>query len=204
MVVVCVDVVLGPLITLVIFNRNKKWPELRLDLALVGLVQLVALAYGLWTVFVARPVHLVFEYDRFRVVHAVEVPAELLDKAPPEWRNMPVLGPSLLSLRPFKDEQERFSATMAAMQGASLSARPDLWQAYDKAHAEILSEAKPVAKLKRRFAGQTVQIDEAARSAGRKAEDLVYLPMVGRKTFWTVLLDPVTAQPLAFLPLDSF
>jgi hypothetical protein len=25
-----------------------------------------------------------------------------------------------------------------------------------------------------------------------------------RKSFWTVLLDPVTAEPLAVLPMDSF
>jgi hypothetical protein len=33
---------------------------------------------------------------------------------------------------------------------------------------------------------------------------LAYLPMVGRKTFWTVLIDTVTADVLAFMPLDSF
>ena len=41
-------------------------------IAVVALIQLVALGYGLWTVFIARPVHLVFEIDRFRVVHAIE------------------------------------------------------------------------------------------------------------------------------------
>jgi len=62
-----VDVILGPLITLTVFNRSKPRSELVRDLTVVGLIQLAALGYGLWTVFVARPVHLVFEYDRFRV-----------------------------------------------------------------------------------------------------------------------------------------
>jgi hypothetical protein len=78
LIVVTVDVILGPLITLAVFNRAKPWTELRRDLVIVALIQLSALGYGLWTVFVARPVHLVFEYDRFRVVHAVEVPPEML------------------------------------------------------------------------------------------------------------------------------
>ena len=78
LILVAVDVILGPLMTLTIFNRSKPWPELRRDLAIVVLLQLAALSYGLWSVFVARPVHLVFEYDRFRVVHAVEVPPEML------------------------------------------------------------------------------------------------------------------------------
>jgi len=28
--------------------------------------------------------------------------------------------------------------------------------------------------------------------------------MVGRKSFWTVFLDPITGEVLAFMPLDSF
>ena len=203
-IVVSVDVILGPLITLVIFNRDKKWVELRMDLLVVVVIQLAALGYGLWTVFVARPVHLVFEYDRFRVVHALEVPPSMMDSLPANLQALPLLGPTLLSLRPFKNDEESVEATLQALKGLSLSARPDLWQPYEAARAEILREARPVVKLKQRFAAQTAQIDRAASSAGRKADDLVYLPMVGRKTFWTVLLDPVTAQPLAFLPLDSF
>jgi hypothetical protein len=38
----------------------------------------------------------------------------------------------------------------------------------------------------------------------RRTDALVYLPMNGRKSFWTVLLDPVTAEVLGFIPLDSF
>src|SRR6478609_8700249 len=57
LLLVSVDVILGPLITLAIFNRAKPRKELRRDLAVVGLIQLAALGYGLWTVFVARPVH---------------------------------------------------------------------------------------------------------------------------------------------------
>ena len=74
--VVAVDVVLGPLITFTIFNRAKPRRELRRDLAVVVLLQLAGLGYGLWTVQLARPVHLVYELDRFRVVHQVEIPEE--------------------------------------------------------------------------------------------------------------------------------
>jgi hypothetical protein len=58
--------------------------------------------------------------------------------------------------------------------------------------------------LKARFASQAVAINAAVARTGRKSEELAYLPMVGRKSFWTVLLDPVTAEVLGFMPLDSF
>ena len=115
LIVVAVDVVLGPLLTFTIFNRAKPWRELRRDLAVVGLLQLAGLGYGLWTVAVARPVHLVFEIDRFRVVHAIDVPEELMNNVPRDIEAMPWTGPTLLSIRPFKDEKESFDATMVAL-----------------------------------------------------------------------------------------
>lgn len=204
LIVVMVDVILGPLITLAVFNRAKPVRELKRDLTLVALLQLAALGYGMWTVFVARPVHMVFEYDRFRVVHAVDVPAELLNRTPPDVVALPLTGPTLLSLRPFRDANEKMEATMAALDGLSLSARPDLWQAYAAAKGDIWQAAKPVSELKTRFAAQAAVIDAAIAKTGRKPETLAYLPMVGRKSFWTVLLDPATAEVMGFLPIDSF
>jgi hypothetical protein len=204
LIVIAVDVVLGPLLTFIIFNRAKPWAELRRDLAVVGILQLAGLGYGLWTVAVARPVHLVFEIDRFRVVHAVDVPEELMDRVPKNIHAMPWRGPTLLSVRPFKDEKEGFDATMVALRGIALSARPDLWQPYEAAKAEVLKVAKPVAQLKSRFTGQASEIDRVANASGQVPDTLLYVPMVGRKSFWTVFVDPVTTQPVAFIPLDSF
>ncbi len=204
LLVVSVDVVMGPLITFAIFNRAKPWKSLRRDLAVVGLLQLAALGYGLWTVAVARPVHLVFEYNRLRVVHAIEVPQDMLARAPATVQALPWSGPTPLSLRPFKDSSENFDATLAAMGGVSLSARPDLWQPYDAGRADILKEARPVAVLRQRFAARAADIDAAVAATGRPPDALRWLPVAGRKVFWTALIDAATAQPLGYLPLDSF
>lgn len=204
LIVVAVDVILGPLITLVVFNHTKPRRELVRDLSVVALIQLCGLAYGLWAVFVARPVHMVFEYDRFRVVHAVDVPPELLPRAPRELSALPVTGPTLLSLRPLKDGNEKMEATMTALQGLPLSARPDFWQSYAAGKTEILRAAAPVAALKVKFEKQANEIDRVIAMTGRQPHTLVYLPLVGRKSFWTVFLDPVTAEVVGFMPLDSF
>ena len=202
--VVAVDVIMGPLITLAIFNRAKPRRELLIDFTVVGLLQLAALGYGLWTVFAARPVHLVFEYSRMTVVHAIDVDADLLAKAPTSLQKLPVTGPTVIALRPFKNPEEQFDATMAAFEGFPLAARSDLWQAYEPARADVLKEAKPVAELRARFSNQAAQIDLAIAATGRPVTDLRYLPLLSRKTAWTVLLDTTTAEPLGYLPLDSF
>ena len=202
--VVAVDVVLGPLITLVIFNPAKTRRHLVMDFTVIGLLQVAALAYGLWTVFVARPVHLVFEYHRMAVVHAIDVDSDLLAKAPPSLQTLPVTGPTVIALRPFKNPAEQFDATTAALKGFRLAARSDLWQAYEPARADVLKEAKPVAELRVRFSNQAAEIDRAIAATGKPVTDLRYLPLLSRKTAWTVLLDTTTAEPLGYLPLDSF
>ncbi len=204
LLVVVVDVVVGPLLTFAVFNRKKPMKELRRDLFIVVLLQLGALGYGLWTVYAARPVHLVFEIDRFQTVHAIEVDADLLKKAPPNLRITPLLGPTLLAVRPFKDSNESGEATMAALSGVSLSSRPDLWQEYEAAKPRVRTVAKPAASLLTRFPAQKSTIEQAVNDVGRPIDKLAYVPMKSRMQFWTVLLDAQTMDVVGFINLDSF
>jgi len=203
LILVSVDVVLGPLITLAIFSKSKPRLELVRDLAIVGLIQLSALGYGMWTVFVARPVYLAFEIDRFRVIHAVDVPVEMLPQAPPGFEPLPSFGPKLVAVRPFRNPQESFEATMAALEGVQLGARPDLWQPYPDARTRILQAAKPASDLLRRFPDAVERVEVAIADSGRPVESLMYLPLMGRNQVWTVLLDAATADVAGFMPLDS-
>lgn len=207
LLVITVDVIMGPLLTLAIFSTEKSRRALRFDLAIIGVLQLVALVYGLWTVAVARPVHLVFEINRFLVVHAIDVSPELLERAPPALRQLPMTGPTLLSVRAFKDNTEQTDVTMAALAGIAVGARPDLWQSYASAKSQILQVARPLVELKTRFPARVGDIDMAVNAAivtGRTAPSVAYVPMIGRSTFWTVLIDASTAEVIAFVPIDSF
>lgn len=205
LLVVVVDVIMGPIITLTIFDRRKPWNKLRRDLLIVVLLQLSALSYGLWTVAMARPVHLVFEIDRFRVVHAIEVPDDLVHMTPQGITALPFSGPSLLGLRPFKDGDEQMEATMAALQGVYPSSRPDLWQTYEASRAEVMRVAKPVGQLRQRFPEQVAAIEAALAGQSAAAVNAArYVPLAARKSFWTVLVDGRNGDILGFVPLDSF
>jgi hypothetical protein len=204
LLVVTVDVILGPPITLAVFNRTKPWPTLRHDLVVVAIIQLAALGYGLWTVSVARPVHMVFEFDRFRIVHAIEIPPELIERTPSGVNALPLWGPTPLAVREFRNGSESADATLAAIQGVSLSARPDLWEPYASAVPRILQAAKPIAVLKTRFPAKAADIDRAVIQFGGKPESALYLPLTSRSVFWTAFLDPANATVIGAMPLDSF
>jgi len=203
LILVTVDVILGPLLTFSIFDRRKSRRALAFDFTAIGATQLAALGYGLWVVSVARPVHLVFEYDRFRVVHAVEVPRNLLPKTPAGIDALPLTGPTMLSLRPTTGS-ERADAVMEELGGTPTAVRPDFWQAYDTARSAVLKHAKPISELKQRFPAQAGLIDQGIAASGRPAEDLHYLPLFGRKQFWTAFIDAETTQVLATIPLDPY
>ncbi len=203
LLIVCVDVVLGPLITLAIFNRKKPWKELRRDLAFVVVLQAGALAYGLWSVFVARPVQLVFEVDKFRVVHAINIEPEWQERIPSGVNAFPVLGPELMAVRPFKDESEKALAEFSAVQGAKIAFQPEYWQPYTNAVPAIRAAAKPVSALKTRFVDRAAEISAVLTHAGLNENSALYLPLIGREASWTAFLDPATMMPVAYMPLNA-
>jgi len=147
---------------------------------------------------------LVFEYNRFTVVHAAQLSKEALSLVPQELVATPWTGPTALGLRPFRSQKEQMDATMDALQGAPLAARTDLWQSFDASRQALRAAAKPMADLKQRTPQASPLIDAWLANSGRTLGELSYVPLVGRKTFWTVVLDAQTADILGYLPIDSF
>ena len=66
-----VDLVLGPLITFLIFDPNKSRKAIMFDLVTILIIQAGALAYGIYTTYVQRPVALVL-IDEFVVSSTME------------------------------------------------------------------------------------------------------------------------------------
>src|SRR5262245_2596822 len=60
MILVAVDVILGPLATLVVFTPTKPRRLIVLDLAVIGAFQVAALAYGAHVMAEVRPLYMVF------------------------------------------------------------------------------------------------------------------------------------------------
>jgi len=65
-----VDLVLGPVLTFVIFKPKK--PGLKFDLTVIGIIQASALAWGCWFVHLERPIATVFAQGYFLTMKADE------------------------------------------------------------------------------------------------------------------------------------
>jgi hypothetical protein len=205
-ILVGVDIVCGPLLTAVLFDPKKSRRELTLDLSLVALVQLVALAYGVHSISQARPVALVFEIDRLVVVSAVQVDTADLAMAPPGLGSLSWRGPVLLGTRQPKDGNETLKSIEQSLQGVEPSARPGWWQDYSLNVPEIQERMKNLADLRaRRPSADHKAIDEAVEQTGLNLGELFYLPMTSRKTLdgWIILLD-AEGKIVGYCEVDGF
>lgn len=69
LILVTVDLILGPLLTFVVYKPNK--PRLKLDLTVIAFVQLAALGYGMYTIHQGHPAYVTFAVDRFTLINIV-------------------------------------------------------------------------------------------------------------------------------------
>ncbi|MFZ6864521.1 TfpX/TfpZ family type IV pilin accessory protein [Undibacterium sp. Ji67W] len=204
LLLVCsVDVVLGPLLTLVIFDTRKPRSEIVRDLTIIAVLQLSGLCYGVHTVYLARPVVIAFEGKLFRVVSAIEIEDDELSKAPDEFKTLSLTGPTFVGTREVASEDERFDAIAHAMAGSDKSMRPTFWQPYEKSVSRILSDSKPLTTLLKKHPEQKNALDQVLAKSGKKMDELRYLPLISKFAVWTILLDAKTAQPVSYLSVDS-
>ncbi len=105
LLLLAVDVVLGPCLTLVVFKPGKK--TLVMDLTAIALLQLSALAYGVWTVAEGRPAWLVFAVDRFELVRVLDIDERKLEQADLAYRQPSLLGPQWVAASNPVDSDER-------------------------------------------------------------------------------------------------
>lgn len=205
LIVVGVDVICGPLLTLVLFNHLKSQRELALDLTLVALIQLAALAYGLHTVVEARPVYLAFEVDRFRAVTMADIQR---DKLRHELGGLHVIGwagPKLIGVRAPKDNDEMMRSLELSLGGIDQSVRPDWWVPYGEVRSRVLAKARLVSELREKRPDQKTLIDVSVSESGLKEESLRWLPITSfQSTGWVALVDATSADIKSFAPVDGF
>ena len=206
--IVCVDVVCGPLLTLVVFDRTKPRRELRRDIAIIVALQLLALAYGLYSVSQARPVFLGYEGNRFRVVSAADIDPSQLHKALPEFRTLGYTGPRLVGARLAESSDSDYKdSILQSLAGLPPSFRPERWVPYESLRRQLQAELQPISTLKSKRPEAVGDIDEALRKHGLSEADVGYLPVDAEKANspnWVAVVERSTGVLKLFLPLDGW
>jgi len=203
LLLVGVDLALGPLLTLIVFRANKR--GLMFDLVVIGMFQTAALVYGMSIVLQSRPVFLVAAVDRLVVVGANDVSdADLVQGSEPRFRSRSWTGPRLVAARMPTDPIERSNLAFSALAGRDLQNLPRYYCDYADGGKALLQRAKPLEQLLKKNAGNGPVIEGWLRGAGRSANSVVWIPLQANKADMVMLLDAQSAEPLKALRIDPW
>jgi len=202
MLLIGVDVVLGPLLTLIVYDPAKK--SLLYDLAVIAMLQIAALIYGVNVMASARPAFVVYLRGGFDVVSANDVVTEDMAQAQlPEFQSVPLTGPRLAAARVPVDPGVQLRIGMeAAAGGADLTAYPRYYIPYATASREAAASGKPLAALAQASPENAAAVARLAASSGKSADALVYLPLHTRSVQMSIVLDKANGDVVGVLPLE--
>lgn len=195
--IVGVDVVIGPLLTLIIFDPRKK--ELLFDLSVILALQLSALAYGMYAMHAGRPAFVVFVDGRFSVVAAASIEDSALAEAREEFRSLPQSGPRLVAVDLPDDPAARTDLLFAGFSGLGAQNLPRYYVPYTERRADVLAAARPLERLLAFGSSEGIEIDSTLKRLGRRADQVRYLPVATERTTLTALVDASTGDLLAMV-----
>lgn len=185
-----VDVVCGPLLTLLLYTKNKAPKLLYLDLGLIFLLQSAALVYGVSTAWNARPLYLVLEVDRFKAITRAELQNDDIDRLPNELRTGILKKPMIVGIRPPISIQEKNKVLFESIQGGrDYAERPEFYVPYsDKIASEALIKAKPLSYFLAKHLEMHEWAEGYSAAGGLSIDKIKYLPIIA-KNDWIAILD---------------
>lgn len=196
-----VDVCLGPLLTLTVFVPGKK--GLEFDLAVIAMLQVAGLTYGVYMLSQARPVYVAFVRDRFELARANHIAPEELEKARANgYGRLPLTGPRVVGTRLPTDPDEQFRIANSGLAGIDLQGYPQYFVPYEQVRAEVLKHAQPLSRL--RALNPPDKVERALARLERPDEGLRFLPMRAGVKDLAVVVDARTGDVVRLLNLQPW
>ena len=203
MLIAGVDLVIGPLLTLIIYRHDK--PGVKTDLMIIGLLQTGFLVYGLHSIVLSRPVFIVASVNRFDMVFANELPPERLAAgSAPAYRDLGFTSPRIVGAIMPADPKEAQAVTMSALSGqGDLQTMPRYYVDYSRVAAQMLAASYPLAYSKLTSRTEIDRIIAAARDYGKSPDTVRWLHLASSRGLAVMLIDarngavigPVNADP---------
>ena len=204
LILASVDLIIGPFLTLLVYKSGKR--HLRLDLTIIGLIQISALLYGAYTIFLARPAYVVFAVNQFEVVTAADIPAEEQQKAnSPEFLHSPLGRFRVVGVRLPVDIEEQNRILFAAIVGHDLSHFPQHYVPYESQGGNVAARGIPIPELRRLNPGREQEITDWVAKFAHSEADVRFVPVRSLKRDVVALVRSESGELLdfaAFIPWE--
>ena len=198
--IAAVDIILGPLLTLIIFNPTKK--ELKMDVSIIAFIQIAALVSGLYVVHNERPVAKIFRDGTFHMVTAYDMTER--DIAVSDLEKYRIGGAVTIYLD-LPDEYEPFSKLLLK----SVRKREPIFlnsSLYKKFDAQAVAKMRLFSIDIERYVkdeygkeGQTI-LKSFLNKHNAKADDYLYIGIHSRYKFAITAINPKTLEFIGIIP----
>jgi len=203
-----VDVVLGPLFTLLVANAAKPRRELARDIAVIVTVQLCALIYGAATLWHGRPLYYTFSEDRLELVAASDLSPQEIALA---RRSNPQFAPHWYSRprwvwAPLPEEgAERSRIIQSALAGNDdVIDMPRYFRSWESGLPALRRQLRPLkAQRDVRFMGRKERLAQRMVQRGYLPDQPATLLLAGRAGTLLAVFDPDTLRIRALLRVDQ-
>jgi hypothetical protein len=199
LLILTIDIIVGPILTFIVFRREK--PSLKFDLTVIAMLQMVALAYGVYTLWAGRPAYIAALGDRFEVIPAAEV--EKPETAGVAFQR-PTLAPIWVGYARPTDPKAREKMLMSALSGKDYGHFPQYHAPIDTMAAETKKYAKPLSELKRLNASRVDEIDAWLQRRGVEPSQASYLGLKARHQPMAVVVRTQTGEIIGIAPFTPW
>ena len=198
LVMVCVDVVLGPTLTLIIANQKKSRRELTRDIGIIVVVQLCALGYGSVSLWSGRPLYYAFSESVLQLVQAYDIDAneaklgrELNPTLAPHWYSLPRWVWAPLPQDP--DEREKIVGA-AISGGDDVISMPRYFKSWEEGMPSLRSQLKKVDDVAYFAKSEKKKLKDKMKAAGMADDQLNTMPLTGRGYPLLAVFDPASLK----------
>ena len=141
-----IDVIVGPLLGLLVYKENKK--TLKFDLAVIIIIQIFALSYGLYSLEQGRPVWIVYNVDRFDIIRKNDIIWEDTQQVQKQYQEPSWFRPQYTAIILSQNTEQRNNDFFAeAFSGISLSQKPERYIDVTKVKSQIQQRALNLGEL---------------------------------------------------------
>jgi hypothetical protein len=201
-----IDVVLGPLLTLLIASPRKPRRELARDISIIVAVQLLAASYGIMTLWNGRPLYYTYSAGWLQMVQAQDLNPEqvvlgrkLNPGLAPHWYSLPRWIYAPLP-KDAKLAQEIVVQSVGG--GDDVVNMPPYYKPWSEGLPDIRRNLQTLDKLKGLFKRDRQAAAGRMRKMGLAPDQPVMLPMIGKGKPLVAVLDPATVTIEALVRVD--
>jgi hypothetical protein len=204
--IIGVDLVVGPLLTLVIASPTKPLRTLARDVSVIAAVQLIALGYGSVQMWNGRPLYYAFSEDVLQLVQAYDISS---DQAQLGRKDNPKLAPHWYSLPRWiwaplpAEEAERDKIVQAAVSGGDdVIAMPTHYKTWEDGLPDLRAQLKKPDDIKYFSSKEKKLLRERAQQAGLPFDQVNSIAITGRGHPLLAVFDTSTLKIVKFIRAD--